>query len=428
MSSLAPSSLAAFAAQACEITGAENVITSDLDTYAVDDVTPGVAVRPLDEAQVAATLLAAATHSLAVIPLGGREHIGCCNVPARYDVALLTERMSRVVAHEPADMTITVDAGARLTDVQSMLAEHGQHLPLDPIGDRATVGGIIAASAFGPLRHAHGTVRDWLIGIRVAHPDGSVSKAGGRVVKNVTGYEMTKLYAGSFGTLAVVTEATFKLAPVPPLSSTIALACDSPHEGARVALAARDAGLSVRRCELLSPAAARRVVGSARWHLLCEIAGVSAAVGRSLRELRSLVGGSGEERPQEVWTHWRHAFTPAYFSLRLHLMPSRVSDAIERLATELDENPTSISSTVVAGVVRLNMLGENAPTERIVVAARSLAAAAGGHAVVEAAPSDLKQHIDVLGEARGDLPIMRRLKEQLDPTNVLSPGRFLGRL
>jgi glycolate oxidase FAD binding subunit len=262
----------------------------------------------------------------------------------------------------------------------------------------------------------------------VAHPDGTVSKAGGRVVKNVTGYEMTKLYAGSFGTLAVITEATFKLAPIPPLSSTIALACDSPQEGARIALAARDAGLAVRRCELLSPSAARRVVGPARWHLLCEVAGVSAAVGRSLRELRSLAGGSGKEMTPEVWTHWRHAFTPAHLSLRLHLMPSHVGDAIERLATELDDDATSISSTVVAGVIRLNVLSEAAPVERIVVAARSLAAAAGGHAVVEAAPPDFKQHIDVFGEPGDDLPIMRRLKEQFDPTNVLSPGRFLGRL
>ena len=180
-------------------------------------------------------------------------------------------RLDRVVEHEPADLTVTVEAGCTLSSLQAHLAAHGQFLPLDPpAGGDVTVGGVLAANAQGALRHGFGTARDWLIGIEVVQADGTVVRSGGRVVKNVAGYDMAKLYVGSLGTLGVIARATFKVAPLPVAETTIAVACRSAHAAGIVLLSAHDAGLALHSAELLSPAAASAVLGDKRWTALLQ--------------------------------------------------------------------------------------------------------------------------------------------------------------
>ena len=143
-------------------------------------------------------------------------------MPRRLDLLLATTGLNRVVEYEPADLTVTVEAGMRFSDLQALLAEQGQFLALDPAAEpEATIGGLIATNASGPLRFAYGTARDLVIGTRVANPDGTLTRAGGRVVKNVAGYDLNKLYVGSLGTLAVIVELSFKLAPIPPALATV---------------------------------------------------------------------------------------------------------------------------------------------------------------------------------------------------------------
>ena len=179
--------------------------------FHVDGQSPDIAVAPTTIGELQSVLVEANNVGISVVPIGGGTHLGAGNAPASYDVALSLVGMSGIIAHEPADLTVTVEPGLPLANLQAALAEHGQFLPLDPPCEpAATIGGVLAANAFGPLRHAYGTSRDWLIGIRVVHADGSVSKSGGRVVKNVTGYDMHKLYVGSLGTLGVIAEATLK--------------------------------------------------------------------------------------------------------------------------------------------------------------------------------------------------------------------------
>src|ERR687883_1494657 len=142
--------------------------------------------------------------------------------PRRLDQIIETTGLNRVVEYEPADLTVTVEAGMRFAELQQRLAEEGQFLALDPpAAEGATIGGVIATNASGPLRFAYGTARDLVIGTRVANPDGTLTRAGGRVVKNVAGYDLTKLYIGSLGTLGVIVELSFKLAPIPPVLSTV---------------------------------------------------------------------------------------------------------------------------------------------------------------------------------------------------------------
>lgn len=399
---------------------------------AIDGVVPEVAVEPADADQVARILGEARANKLALIPIGGASHLSIGNVPAAYDIALSLQRLDAVIAHEPGDMTVTVQPGVRLAGLQARLAAHNQTLPLDPSAVNATIGGVIAANAYGPLRHAHGTVRDWLIGMTVALPDGTLAKSGGRVVKNVTGYDMHKLHVGALGTLGIIVEATFKLAPLPVRRETIAATFNSAHDACRFVLDAWDAGLALDAAEVLSPPAANAVLGNARWSIVARAAGAQAAVDRTLDELRrsaARLGGHLESRDSlEVWPRWHERFAPSGLAVRAFVLPSAVAATIEALDRRFAGAAPLISATVSAGVVRVLLDPAHAHASTFHDAALEAVQRHGGAIVVDAAPPALKQQIDVFGPLRADFPIMRRLKQQFDPDGVLAPGRFMGRL
>lgn len=403
-----------------------------LAAAAVDGVVPALIVNPPDSDALRRILSEAQTHGLAVIPVGSGQHRALGNTPRRYDVALSLQALSAVVDHEPADMTVTVQAGAPLASVQAVLAKHGQFLPLDPPGAAsATIGGIVAANAFGPSRHAFGTARDWLIGTRVAHADGSESKSGGRVVKNVAGYDMHKLYVGSVGTLGIIIQMTFKVAPLPHARRVCALAIGDAAMAGRIALAARDRGLALHALELLSPTAAHRIGAGSTWTLLFLVGGGGRAVDRTLREIDSLgrsCGASMAEPGEAAWDAWSDAFSPGAVALRLSAAPSETATLVERLDRRYAGDGARISATIAAGVTRVRF--DDIPAARgpaLVTIAREVAARHHGTCVIEAAPPAIKAAAgDVFGPRRDDFVIMRRLKDALDPGGVLSPGRFIG--
>lgn len=413
---------------------ANQVQGTDLRGFAVDDVVPRVMVAPSTLEQLQMVLTEAHKAGLATIPVGGGTYLGRGNVPASYDVALSLRRMNRVVAYEPADLTVTVEPGVRLADLQAQLRQSGQFLPLDPpCGVEATVGGVLASNASGPLRHAYGTARDWLIGARVVHADGTTSKSGGRVVKNVTGYDMHKLYIGSLGTLGVIAEATFKLSPMPQAHANVSVAFDSSSAATKFALGARDRGLALHAMELLSPAAARVMVDAARWHILARVAGGHAAIDRTLHEMELLASAGGASiethADDSIWARWSDEFAPKGLSLRISVMPSAVAQTAEAIEREVAEAGALISSTVTAGVVRAQLSSINDEMAVSLIArARDVAERNDGTLVIDAAPTAVKERIDVFGPWRPDFAMMKRLKEQFDPQNLLSPGRFVGKL
>jgi glycolate oxidase FAD binding subunit len=186
------------------------------DGYEVDGLRPAAVAQPGDADEVAAVLRLASTRGWAVVPRGGGTMIDLGNPPARLDLVLDLTGMNRLIEHRPRDLTVTVEAGMSVAALQEELAKHGQMLALDPpLAQRATVGGVLAANAWGPRRQRYGTARDLLIGSRAVLADGTRVRSGGKVVKNVAGYDLNKLFIGSTGTLAVLVEATFKLAPIP---------------------------------------------------------------------------------------------------------------------------------------------------------------------------------------------------------------------
>lgn len=423
-----------FCAVVSQIVDAAQIHPGGAGHYEVDGLVPEVVVEPSTIEQLQQVLSEAYTGRVAMLPFGGGAHKGTGNVPESYDAALSLTRLDHIIAHEPADLTVTVEPGVRLADLQARLAEYGQFVPLDPPCDTAaTIGGILSANTHGPMRHAYGTARDWLIGARVVHADGSMSKSGGRVVKNVAGYDMHKLYIGSLGTLGIIAEATLKVAPLPRSEVTLVLTCRSAAQASDLVLAAHDAGLALRAAEVLSPPAANAVLGNEAWSVIVRVAGEPGTVARTRRELdaaSAALGTKADERDTPaVWSAWDVAFRPGVLSLRVSVLPSSVGEAMQVLDRRFAGAGARLSATLTAGAIRANLKPtREARAGALVEAARDIASRYGGGVIVEAAPPVLKHDIDVFGPLRPDFAIMKRLKEEFDPRRILSPGRFVGRL
>lgn len=430
---------------------ADAVTTDGPERYAVDGVTPQLAALPRNADEVAAVLAEAARQDAAVIPWGGGTAMAMGNVPRRYDVALDVTRLNAVVDHAPEDLTVVVQGGMRLSDLQDHLAKSGQYLPFDPSQpETATIGGILASNAGGPSRHAYGWPRDWTLGLRVALADGSVTKTGGRVVKNVAGYDMTKLYLGSFGTLGVIVEAAFKVTVLPESRATLAAFFRGHGAACKAALALHQRNLAIESLEIAGPGPIDLFEGTGvrqkGWALLVGAAGVPAAVERSLREAAQLASDNGAasterldgEEAERLWRNVR-----AFIALpangdglltRAALLPSQTDaflDEVDALAARHRVKGQSVAHAGTGSVYSLWQAGKRSLSERgqsLVAELRAAAWEWDAPLVVERCPAAFKDQIDVWGEPRGDFPLMRNIKGQLDPNGVLSPGRFLGRM
>jgi glycolate oxidase FAD binding subunit len=381
-------------------------------TFAVDGLTPSSVIEPSSIDELSAAICDANERGTAVIPWGAGCHMSLGNVPERYDVALRTTKLDRVIEYEPADMTVTVEAGITFGVLQSLVAEHGQFLPIDAPRE-ATVGGVLAANVSGPSRHAYGLPRDWLIGCRLVLADGTIIKGGGRVVKNVAGYDIPKLAVGSLGTLGVSVEATFKLAPLPPAQEKITVQCESAALAAQLVFAADERSLALRGVAISGP----RPGEASPWSATFWLAGTPAAVERTRREVEAL---GMTERDGDAW--WEQARVNNAVEAQASVLPSGVVGFCEHVIPY----PADIVAYPTTGLVNV-MLSEAEPDEtaRRVHEARRHAADAGGSLLVTSAPVEVKRRIDVWGEVDG-FDVMRELKRQFDPKSTLNPGRFVG--
>ncbi len=419
-------------------------------SYAVDGIIPQVVALPATVEEVAEVMRLASREDAAVIPWGGGTAMSLGNIPRRYDIALCLSHLNEVVEYEPADLTATVQAGKTLADFQRRLAERGQSLALDPpSAQEATIGGILAVNASGPSRHAYGTARDLILGMRAVQADGRIIKAGGRVVKNVAGYDLSRLIIGSLGSLGVIVEACFRLAPVPGTERTAVVFLPSAQEAWR--FATQTANLGLRAVELLNAAAVRQAATLSEapkdgYALVLAAAGEPAALERSLKELDELSRRAGaasfaevdESAQGQLWQAIaglaRPSRSDAALVCKAAVLPSQVptlSEQIETMRRELAFEPLLVSHLTAGIVYSAWPLPQDENVQRpldLVTALRHAVARLGGSLVVEACPPALKEKIDVWGEPAADFPLMRRLKDQFDPQGILNPGRFLGRL
>jgi glycolate oxidase FAD binding subunit len=426
------------------IVGADHVRTGEcLARYRLGTTIPEAAVVPGDESEVSRVLGLAWEEGLAVVPWGEGAHQSIGDRPVRYDLALELRRLNRLVEYEPADMTATAQAGIRMTDLQAQLGGGGQFLPLDAaLAGRASLGGILATKLTGTLRCRYGTARDLVLGLRVAHADGTITRAGAKVVKNATGYDVTKLYLGSHGTLGIILEATFRVYPQPAAEQTWWLPFPDLTAAQRLANRILGSSLVPSRVELLDGGTSWAWGGSDRGAgLLVSISGIPEAIRAQTGDLARLAG-EFDASPCEIhepgylwaalndfpwvtedperaglWTIWRGGVLPADCA--------RAVDAIQTAIAQ--GTATRIASSVAQGALR----GEvRAPSVEVLAksltAARDALAALGGYLVVLDAPEAVRPYVDVWGPPPDGFSAMKRLKAEFDPKGILNPGRFVG--
>jgi len=377
-------------------------------------------VEPRDAAGVAAALQSAAAQNLAVIVRGG----GTKSVERSSAAVLLsTTRLTEGIDHVAGDLVATVPAGATLDAVNNVLCRAAQWLPLDPPrSNRATIGGIIATNDSGPRRHRFGTPRDLIIGIEIALVNGRTAKAGGRVVKNVAGYDLSKLLCGSLGSLAVVTSATFKLSPVAPYSQTLVATVSDIRQLGLLARAIGELPVAPTAIELQSPphrllirfetteqAAARQ---SERVRVVCTERGATCTI----------LSGQAET---DAWhTHESGVFGSEGTIVKLAVLPTDVADILERIGTIVTERRVehAIIGRAALGIVLLRLGGTFDAQAAIISELRREVSERGGSAVLSSAPPQLLQDIGRWGPATDAVPLMRDVKQQFDPLNTLNPG------
>ena len=426
-----------------------HIVSDDVAGYSIDGLRPTVVVTPSSVEQLSQTMAAASKEGMAVAPWGGGTQIGIGNAIRRLDVVVRLSQVNRVINHNPGDLTATVEAGIAFAEFQRALADHGQFLALDPpLPHRATVGGTLAAGGGGHLRWQLGNPRDLVIGMKIVQADGTITKSGGQVVKNVSGYDMTRLHIGALGTLGIISEVSFKLAPLPRNEATIVSAFESSDEcleaGLRIfhshvvplALTAFDSRVNDR-------ASATSMPGS---HLLAvRLGGRPRTLERQVRDCISICRDHGAAAVESLDkadsdAAWRRLTdfgsdeqpSPAMTG-RASALPTKIPEVMK--AVERSTQDTALEPAILSqpgyGTIVVNWFSDNdEPTEEAlseaVTQARNAVHLAGGTLVIERCPVKVKSKLDVWDDVGESLAIMRRMKDQYDPKGVLNPGRFAG--
>jgi len=433
------------------------------DGYEIDGLTPQAVVRPADRLQLSELLRWASSEQVSLLPRGGGTRSGLGNVPRKADVVLDMRVFDRLVDYQPADMTATVEAGMTLSSMQALLAPGGEFVPLEStLAVRSTIGGILSVGSGGPLSHTYGLPREWLIGIGVMTTQGVSTKAGGKVVKNVTGYDLNKLYAGSLGTLGVIVEASFKLLPrdpragmllasFPTVAASIAAGRKLLHSStAPAGFLCASSGVARWLQDSVNAASQDLGLGDEETALsLSYFSGRDRATKRRMDESAALLMSEGanavqliEGDPARGTLRWM-TDVPADISLRSNLVMkvSVQSKSAARVSAEcgdiavVGQGPSQLADPGF-GSIRLfwpelndgSSRGSRAdrPIMDAIQKIQSIAQQYQGSAVVEQCPLTVKNQIDVWGQPPDSLEVMQAIKKRFDPSDILNPGRFLG--
>jgi glycolate oxidase subunit GlcD len=402
-----------------------------------DNSTRAFEVAPQSAEAAAQVMLLAADENLAVVPAGASTWIEAGNPLARADLIVSTRRMTRLLKHEPADLVAAAEAGMTLRNFQTQLAEAGQWLPIDPPDDgRATLGGVVATGLGGAHTLGFGLPRSFVIGMKVVLGDGRAIKAGGNVVKNVAGYDLCKLFTGSFGTLGLITELTFKLRPRPAESRTVVAAGTS----ASLISAGRKIyeGLAPVALELISAGMAKDLaIESGESALMVRFAGSARSVVTQTAQALKLLREEGQrcetfDEDARVWSNLGAVPLQSDHDLgwRLSLRPSDLISFLNEMMVLEKDNASLIGLRWHAGLGdgRLRAIARAPMYHREAVRAlerlRQKAEGLGGSLIIEKAPVEIKNEFDAWGSFGSVGELMKRVKKELDPQDLLSPGRF----
>ena len=430
------------------IVGESSILPEEqVAAYTFDGYVPKAVVLSASVQEMQDVLQFAVKQGVSVIPAGAGTKLGIGNLPEKVDVVLATTSLNSVVEYEPADLTVTVEAGIRLGDLQTELAKHRQYLALNPpYADRCTIGGIVATNASGSFRLRHGTARNQVLGLRVVRADGTVVKSGGKVVKNVAGYDLNKLYIGAFGTLGIITEVTLKLSPIPMRQAILTADFQNVQE-------ATDTGLSIVGSQTLpmfvnlfvnsdptpggteAPTDENKtllVVGfggdpeTVAWQLTqCQgimeqngAIGVTIVEGESLQYLQGAVQEFSEDNKNTE-----------IIVAKLNLKRTDVAEFAAQIVEANWACDVQMMALLGSGVLYVTLpVTYNTDYQSLANALtqlRQTAMSRQGNLIIEVAPPELKRHIDVWGSVEGTLSLMKQIKAKFDPAGLLNPGRFV---
>jgi glycolate oxidase FAD binding subunit len=386
---------------------------------AIDGVTPRWVVEPASGEEASRVLQLAHQAGLAVAPRGAGTKMQLGNLPARLDLILSTRRLNRVLEHAAGDLVARLEAGVRLTDAQEIFGRAGQWLAIDPPEPGATIGGIIAANASGPHRLRFGTMRDLLIGLTYVLSDGTIARAGGKVVKNVAGYDLGKLFTGSLGTLGLLGEVIVRLHPVPAARRIVLVTGLTDLSGAVQAI-------------LHSPLvpSAIELRGGKLESLAVLFEGVEPGVIAQAETAAGLLRPFGETRVSADYAaEWQPTprLPTGWSRLKISVLPAQLNAVRAAIMNSVaGDTGANIHGHAGNGILYLD-IGSDPPTQiTCITALRERAVAHGGSLVVTAAPLEVKQAVDGWGDAGTALTLMRRVKERFDPDGIMNPGRFVG--
>ncbi len=409
----------------------------DLSRYTIDGKTPAIRCVPESPEQIGVLLRTCAQTGAGVVPWGGGTAMTLGNIPHRVDVVVELARFNKLVEHDAPNLTATMQAGMPLAALQDALGRERQCLTVDPPHPaRATLGGLVAANSNGPRRMAYGGIRDLVIGMKMVLPTGEQIKAGGKVVKNVAGYDMCKLFVGSLGTLGIITEVTMKMAPLPERAATI-IATGPLAKGLELVDALFRSTLVPAGIALVSSEVAQAAGSSAQTPVVAVWAeGFDEAVARHLREVETLakrIGLSADVLPHTAHVRlWERIRDFGAGDARVVVRVTVPLGSVAAVVTTVDQwrTPGSpVHYVAHAGTGTIWVAYDPRPANTTwFVQLGTLAAELKGHAVMTAAPVALKDGIDVWGPAPPSLALMRAIKQQFDPQRILNPGRFVAGL
>jgi glycolate oxidase FAD binding subunit len=393
----------------------------------VDGVASSFVVEPGSTEDISELMKLANDRNLAVAPRGGGTTMSLGNPPWELDLILSTARMNAVVEHVPGDQVVRVQSGIRFGDLQERLAGSDQMLGVDPpeVGNGATVGGIVATNSSGPRRYRYGTIRDLIIGITVVLADGTVAKAGGKVVKNVAGYDLSKLFTGSLGTLGVIAECNFRLHPRPETARTVAVELPDTASAGAASQAILHAQLVPSAVELLWTDETRL--------LTVLIEGIPSGVEAQAEATYHILGPFGEVRTLSDDDNVEPSSPPGAgndeVAVKISAPPAELAGVLDSTlgaSSRLGVTPR-ITGHAGIGVTYVGLSGGDEEARAgVVEELREIWLRRGGSVVVREAPPAFKERVEAWGPIGTRLDLTRRVKEKFDPRGILNPGRFVG--
>ncbi len=442
-----------------EIVGEAHLIRDSdrLKTLRIDGKRPKVLVYPGDTEEVSRIVAYAFDHTLAIIPMGNGTKIEVGNPPEKVDILLSTQRLNRITDCDCDNLTLTAESGITLKEVQKRLAQEGRgyFIPLDPpFTEKATLGGIIATNSSGPRRYMYGTARDLVIGMKAVFPNGDIVVSGGKTVKNVSGYDLSKLLIGSYGTLGVICEMTFKLLPIPEKEVTVLIPFIRLEDGDAFVQEIIDSQLLPSSIDTLNRPAMERLkppvslTEETRYLVAIGLDGVMEGIEREISELRERGKKYQSLDPLILYSQEHQSFWSAlrdfsetlkrqrilFLSFKSNFLISKGGEVMKRYEKIMSQ--TGIESALIwrsgNGILYSYLFpgrSLKSKMESMIELIRQLTSEAiknEGNMMVESAPTILKKKISVWGEMRPEYQVMRRLKEEIDPRGIFSPGRFIG--